>query len=158
MALTVRISDIQVAKAPEILVTYGLGSCIALMLYDPLEQIGGMSHYMLPDSTTMSRRRPEAYADTALVLLKTKLLHLGGSPARLRAKIAGGASMFADIFPNPALSMGNRNIEAAHTLLREHNIPLMAEDVGGIIGRSVYFDVATGKVRIRYVSREETTI
>ncbi len=158
MAITVKISDIQVAKSPEILVTYGLGSCVALMLYDPILKVGGMSHFMLPNSKTMRSKKPEAFADTALVLLEEKLRALGADLSHFQAKLVGGASMFTQIIPDPNQTMGARNIKSAQHLLSEQKIPIIAEDVGGSFGRSVFFHLETGDVRIRYVSREELVI
>lgn len=159
MAIAVKISDLQIARSPEILVTYGLGSCVAIMLYDPVWRVGGMSHFMLPNSKEMRPRKLEAFADTAVDLLLQKLRQTYGvDTTQLKAKIVGGASMFSEIITDPTMSMGFRNIQAAHTVLQEHQIPIIADDVGGSYGRTVYFLLETGDVRIRYVSRKEIII
>lgn len=129
------------------MMTIGLGSCIGLMLYDDSQKVGAMVHIMLPDSAGR-QDRPGKYADTAIPLLIKELGALGCKSRSLVAKMAGGACMFEYFGTN--LNIGERNAEKVRALLKEHNIPLIKEDVGGKVGRSVTFHPASGgKVNVR---------
>ena len=97
MGNTVKVgmADLKVAKSPDVLVTLGLGSCIGLVLYDPVTKIGGMVHYMLPDSTKLKNNTNIAkFGDTGTAELLRQMLAAGANRRRLVAKIAGGACMF----------------------------------------------------------------
>lgn len=129
------------------MMTIGLGSCIGLTLYDDTQKVGAMVHIMLPESAGR-QDRPGKYADTAIPLLLKELGALGCRNRSLVAKMAGGACMFEYFGTN--LNIGERNAEKVRALLKEHNIPLIKEDVGGKVGRSVTFHPATGgKVNVR---------
>ena len=97
MASTIKVSmaDLKVAKAPDSLTTLGLGSCIGLTLYDPVSKIGGLVHYMLPDSTKLRNNTNIAkFGDTGIRELYNQMISNGANPRRMVAKIAGGAKMF----------------------------------------------------------------
>lgn len=129
------------------MMTIGLGSCIGLTLYDDTQKVGAMVHIMLPESAGR-QDRPGKYADTAIPLLLKELGALGCRNRSLVAKMAGGACMFEYFGTN--LNIGERNAEKVRALLKEHNIPLIKEDVGGKVGRSVTFHPASGgKVNVR---------
>ena len=129
------------------MMTIGLGSCIGLTLYDDSLKVGAMVHIMLPESAGR-QDRPGKYADTAIPLLLKELGALGCKSRSLVAKMAGGACMFEYFGTN--LNIGERNAEKVRALLKEHNIPLIKEDVGGKVGRSVTFHPASGgKVNVR---------
>lgn len=129
------------------MMTIGLGSCIGLTLYDDTVKVGAMVHIMLPDSAGRTNR-PGKYADTAIVLLLKELAALGCKNRSLVAKMAGGACMFEYFGAN--LNIGERNAEKVRAVLKENNIKLAAEDVGGKVGRSVTFSPSNrGKFSIR---------
>lgn len=129
------------------MMTIGLGSCIGLTLYDETVKAGAMVHIMLPDSGGRTDR-PGKYADTAIALLIKELTKIGCKNRSLIAKMAGGACMFEYFGAN--LNIGERNAEKVRTLLKENNIKLAAEDVGGKVGRSVTFLPSNhGKFTIR---------
>jgi chemotaxis protein CheD len=111
-----------------------------------------MAHILLP-STSLARdtSNPAKFPETAVPLLVQRLIALGAEPRRLVAKLAGGASMFAQLMTPGAVQMGERNIAAARDVLRRAGIPLGAEAVGGTAGRSVRFSVGDGRVEIRSV-------
>ena len=93
--IKVGMADLKVAKAPDSLITLGLGSCIGLTLYDPVLKVGGMVHFMLPDSTKLKNNQNIAkFGDTGIRELYRLMIEQGASPRRLVAKIAGGAKMF----------------------------------------------------------------
>jgi chemotaxis protein CheD len=139
------IGEYRVGNFP--MMTIGLGSCIGLTIYDDTLKVGAMVHIMLPDSAGR-KDRPGKYADTAIPLLLKELTALGCRQKSLVAKMAGGACMFEYFGTN--LNIGERNAEKVRALLKENNIPLLKEDVGGKIGRSVTFLPASGgKVSVR---------
>ena len=139
------IGEYRVGSFP--MMTIGLGSCIGLTLYDPNLRLGAMVHIMLPESSGRMDR-PGKYVDTAVPLLVKELAALGCKNRSIVAKIAGGACMFEYFGTN--LNIGERNAVKVRILLKEHNIQLAAEDVGGKVGRSVTFlPTNDGKVTIR---------
>ena len=157
--IKVGMADLNVCKAPDGLTTLGLGSCIGLTLYDPVTKIGGMVHYMLPDSTKVSNNSNKAkFADTGIDELIRQMAALGANKNRLVAKIAGGAQMFAMTTTNDSLRVGERNAEAAKKKLKEYNIRLLAEDCGLNYGRTVEFYSETGDYVIKSVGKPVKTI
>jgi chemotaxis protein CheD len=144
----VGISAIEVAKAPVTLTALALGSCVAVILHDPVAKVGGLAHVLLP-STNVGRPRidaPGRFAPTAVALLNERVLAMGGVSRRLTARLVGGASMFAALQPAGTIQMGERNVHAAREVLHRHNIKLVGEAVGGDYGRSVDFNLDTGTV------------
>jgi chemotaxis protein CheD len=139
------IGEYRVGSFP--MMTIGLGSCIGLTMYDPNLRLGAMVHIMLPESAGRMDR-PGKYVDTAVPLLVKELVALGCKNRSIIAKIAGGACMFEYFGTN--LNIGERNAVKVRIILKEHNIQLAAEDVGGKVGRSVTFLPSNdGKVSIR---------
>ena len=135
-----------------VLVTLGLGSCVAIMLHDPERRVGAMAHILLPSrSLAHDATNPAKFPETAVPLLVERLKALGAEPRRLVAKLAGGASMFSQLMTPGTIQMGERNDVAARTALRTAGIPIVREAVGGERGRTVRFHVADGRVEIRSV-------
>lgn len=148
--IKVGIGDLNIAKTPDKLITLGLGSCIGIALIDSINKIAGLSHIMLPDSKAFSNvNNPMKYADTAIPLLVQKLIVSGANKNNLKAKIAGGASMFSFADKSPIMDIGRRNAEAVKSILKELNIPIIAEDVGGNKGRTMIVDPTTASVILR---------
>jgi chemotaxis protein CheD len=148
----VKVADLAVERGDAVLVTLGLGSCVAIMLYDPNVQAGGMAHILLPSkSLARDTSNPAKFPETAVPLLVERLRGLGADPGRLVAKLAGGASMFAALMTPGSVQMGERNIVASRNALRAIGIPVAAEAVGGQAGRTVRFTVGDGRAEIRSV-------
>lgn len=148
----VGISEYLVRRAPGLLVTYGLGSCLGIILHDAHAGIGGLAHTLLPQPREgMDLSRPAKFVDAAIRLMLTDLLRLGGRKERLVAKIFGGANMFEGLQQSGKEGIGQRNIRCARETLQEIGIPLVAEDTGGNYGRTLEFDVASGAVLVRSV-------
>lgn len=158
VVISVGMADYKTARAPEILLTAGLGSCIGICIRDPFLKVGGMAHIMLPTASKSLGGNLAKYADTALELLLKEIAAMGANKGRLKAKIAGGAQMFSFPGKPPVLKIGERNAEAVKEELRKHGIPLLVEDVGGSFGRTIYFDVGTGELRIRTINHGEKVI
>ena len=141
--LTIGISDLKVCRPPDVLVTYALGSCVGICLLDSAAGVGGLSHIMLPDST-------QATNGAATPMLIREMVKLGASRNRIKAKIAGGAVMFATA--SERFNIGERNIQAVKAALRREGIPIVAEDTGLNYGRTVFFYPETGIMEIRAAS------
>ena len=154
MNLSVGISDWKVAKPPDMLVTYALGSCVGICLYDKSKKIAGLSHIMLPDSKNggdgLSVNRMK-FADTAIPDMLKKMTSMGAS--NLTAKIAGGALMFK--IASDRFNIGERNIIAVKTALQQLKIPIVAQDTGLDYGRTVFFNPETGIMKVKSTTKGE---
>ncbi|MDP4127900.1 MAG: chemotaxis protein CheD [Bacillota bacterium] len=156
--ISVGMADFKTAKAPDILLTAGLGSCIGICVHDPYLKVGGMAHIMLPTANGSLGGNPAKYADTAIDLLLKEIHAMGANRSRLRAKMAGGAQMFSFPGKPPVLKIGERNAEAVEHQLKKNGIPLLIADVGGSFGRTIHFDVGTGQLHIRTINQGEKVI
>lgn len=156
-SITIGISDLNIAKAPDILVTYALGSCVGICLYDGMARIGGLSHIMLPTMTAPSTDLKQVYrfADSAIPALVRKMELAGARPIRMKAKIAGGAQMFASMTNSSIGNIGQRNVQAVKLALQQLHIPIIAEDTGKNYGRTLYFNTADGTMRIKSAIKGE---
>ena len=157
--IKVGMADLNICKAPDTITTLGLGSCIGIALLDPVTKIGGLAHIMLPDSTKMKNNSNIAkFADTGIEELVRLLVEKGASRARLVAKIAGGAQMFAFQNKSDLVRVGERNVQASKKKLAELKIPILAEDTGENFGRTVIFYPETGDYVIRTAGKPERVI
>ena len=140
-------------RAVDTLVTVGLGSCIAIMLYDAEAKVGGMAHVLLP-TPALSRKdsNPAKFPQTAVPRLIELMVADGAKPQRITARLAGGASMFSALAPPGTIQMGERNLVAARQVLNSHGVPLIAEAVGGDFGRTVRLRVCDGRVEVSTVA------
>ncbi len=152
--IIVGMADLNIGKAPDIITTVGLGSCIGLTLYDPVTRVGGLVHYMLPDSKAVSNNSNIAkFCDTGVQELLKRVTMAGANRRRLVAKIAGGAKMFAVNQESNVGSVGERNTIAAKQILRQLGIQLIAEDTGLNFGRTVELHCDTGDFYIKAVKK-----
>ncbi len=143
----VGIAELALCRAPEQLSCLGLGSCVAVILYDATTKTGGMVHILLPKAPP-NCQTPEKYADTGIRRLHGKVVERGAVRATLVAKLVGGAQMFTSL--NIAIAnVGTENIREARTTLRLLGVKIVAEELEGNRGRSALFDAATGKVTVR---------
>ncbi len=158
--IKVGIADLNIVRRDQIIRTSGLGSCVGIVIYDLNNQLAGMAHIMLPDSNLTQQKdfNPYKYADTAIAILVEKLLKLGAKKVNLKAKIAGGAQMFAFHSTSPITRIGPRNVDAVLEELKKYQIPIVAKDVGGNNGRTIEFDPTSGILKIRAVKKEEIFI
>lgn len=151
----VKIGELRVAASEGVLYTIGLGSCVAVALYDPRGKIGGLAHVMLPDTTNNGNMAPGRFAPVAVPMLVDMMVEAGARKRGMYARIAGGAAMFADVLPQEGVSLGDRNVNAVRNALAKAGIPLHAEDVGGSFGRSVFLDAENGSFLVRAVRRDD---
>jgi chemotaxis protein CheD len=147
--LLVRVADLRVGIAGDVLITQGLGSCVAILLHDAEARIGGLAHVLLP-SPALSRpdSNPAKFPQSAVPRLLQLMVADGAQAGRISARLAGGASMFAALAPPGTIQMGERNLVAARQVLRTHGVPLVAEAVGGDFGRTVRLSVHDGRVEV----------
>ncbi len=148
--IVVDISDAKVSANPsDVLVTYSLGSCIGICLYDPAIHVGGMLHYQLPSSKMDEQRakdKPLMFADTGMERLLNKLVSMGVQKKRMNVKLAGGAAMATG---PQGFDIGKRNYLAIRKILWSNGMFISAEDVGGDTARSLYMNVSDGTVTVR---------
>jgi len=153
--IVVRVSDLIVADAPATLVAIGLGSCVAIALHDPGARIGGLAHCLLPSQASgRLADRPGRYAQTAVPALIERMIARGARAPAISARLVGGASMFASLSPPGMLQMGDRNLVATREALHRHGIRLASEAVGGDHGRTVEFDVESGRITVSAYLKE----
>jgi chemotaxis protein CheD len=146
--LHVGIAELEVARAPARLRALALGSCVAVVLHDPVAKVGGLAHVLLPSPAVARPRadQPARFAPGAVATLLESLLAIGAVRSRITARLVGGASMFTALQPPGTMQMGERNVTAAREALHRHGLRLVGEVVGGDFGRSVDFDVETGRL------------
>ncbi len=156
--LIVGIADMKMAKGDGMLVTYALGSCIGICLYDPLPKLGALVHIMLPLNLETGRTHPLKYADTGIRDTLRQMVLRGANKSRITAKIAGGAKMF-DVSGSSSLgNIGQRNIESVRIVLKKEGVRLLKEDVGGSVARTLLFDVSNGIGCVRSYGKPEIII
>ena len=160
--LRVRISEHGVARGSERLKSYGLGSCICLVVFDPRKKIGAMAHVLLPKpANSHGKAKSAKYAASAVAVLVDELCGAGCDSRHLVAKIAGGANMFPRRFNLSCdafgMSIGERNIRAVKQALARKRIRLVAEEVGGETGRTIEFNPRNGEL-IVYKSNGEVKV
>jgi len=155
-SVVVGIADLKFAEPPHKLVSYGLGSCVAIVLYSKEDLLGAMAHIMLPLSYSGGgQEAPGKFADTAVTAMVQQMKVRGLGSSRFVAKLAGGADMFAGHFKGTGRRIGARNILAARKTLDDFGIRIVAQDVGGTAGRSVEFSLETGLLTVRTLRGEE---
>lgn len=148
--LVVGMGDCVVSKDTEAsLVTYALGSCIAVSIYDPVTHVGGLLHFMLPESNAKagdSVASPFRYADTGTPLLFRTAYQFGAEKRRLQVAIAGGAAV---VEHHELFNIGKRNLVALRKILWRAGVMVHAEDCGGSDSRTVRLDIDTGRFWVR---------
>ncbi|MBE8539208.1 chemotaxis protein CheD [Geoglobus acetivorans] len=150
------IGEFRVVKGLAVLKTIGLGSCIGLALYDPYNKVGGLAHVMLPSSKNGTVKSAK-YADHAVEMMLSAMKRLGSKERNIVAKLAGGAQIFKHMNMN-LLKIGDRNVDAIKNILESQGIKIVSEDVGGDVGRSVYFYTDSGKMLVKYSNGVELWI
>jgi chemotaxis protein CheD len=139
----------RIGKADGVLSILGLGSCVAVILYDDTTKLGGLAHILLPDPSFSSYpERRWRFAATAIPALLGELESAGANRNGITARLVGGARMFQDLMPPDRIHLGERNVAAARAALARDRVEIVAEDVGGENGRSLHFNLEDGRVRI----------
>ncbi|MGB9611273.1 MAG: chemotaxis protein CheD [Bryobacteraceae bacterium] len=151
--MVVGVGDCRVTNEPVELVTYALGSCIAVVIWDPVAKVGGLLHFMLPDSSvdrdTQGRANPYRYADTGTPLLFRAAYEKGAEKRRLLVRLAGGANV---VDTGGVFNIGRRNYAAVRKILWKAGVLVHGEDVGGAVSRTVRLEVASGRCTVSTAS------
>ena len=144
------ISDIKISNnADDVIITYALGSCIGITVYDPVAKVGGLLHYMLPDSMLdeqKAREKPAMFADTGIPLLFKSCYAMGAEKKRMIVNAVGGASILDDA---NFFRIGQKNIMAMRKIFWKNNVMIKAEDTGSNYNRTVRLEMRMGKVFVR---------
>ena len=156
MKQLVQVGDMKVGVKGDEIVTYSLGSCLGLMIYDPVAHVGGMLHAMLPLSKINPEKaaaNPYMFVDKGVPILFKKVYGMGGQKERLIVKAAGCGSPLGK---NEMFKIGERNYTVLKKLLWKNGFLLKAEEIGGSISRTVHFDISTGRVTIKNGRQERS--
>lgn len=154
MKLIVGIADMKVSKDPGItLITFSLGSCIGVSLYDPSVKVGGLLHFMLPDSTIdpqKAQKNPWMFADSGIPLFFKEAYRLGAEKKRLEVKVVGGAQILDD---SRFFNIGKKNYMALRKIFWANQVLISAEEVGGNVHRTFSLELSSGKTWVKIAGR-----
>jgi chemotaxis protein CheD len=155
----VRVADLRAGHGSDVLVTVGLGSCVAILLHDAQARVGGLAHVLLP-SPALARKdtNPAKFPQTALPRLLELMGQHGSSTRRVTARLVGGASMFSGLAQPGTIQMGERNVVACRQVLYDHGLALTGQATGGDFGRTVKLWVSDGRVQITSVTHGLQTL
>lgn len=155
MQHVIGIAEMQVSNQPDdILVTYSLGSCVGLTLYDPVVSVGGMIHCMLPLSKldpAKAQANPCMFTDTGVAKLLQAVFDMGAERRRIIAKVAGGASLLDE---KGLFKIGERNHTVLRKMLWKNSVAVAGENVGGSISRTIYLNIKTGCTILKSCGKE----
>lgn len=150
MEIAVGVADLKVSnQRNHVLVTHALGSCIGVAIYDPEAGVGGMLHYMLPESSldpSQALENPYMFADTGIPRLFRECYSLGAQKHRLKVKVAGGSQLLGS---KEYFQIGRRNYAALRCIFLRNNVLIDCEDVGGCTARTLVLEIATGRTWVK---------
>jgi len=157
--IIVKVADLRAGAGQDILMTIGLGSCVAIVLYDPVAHVGGLAHVLLP-SPALSRKDGNLakFPQTAVPRLLELMATAGASTRRMTGRLVGGASMFSSLGAPGTIQMGERNVVASRQALHQAGIAIIGEATGGDFGRTVRLWVADGRLEISSVAHGTQTL
>jgi chemotaxis protein CheD len=150
MTRIIGVADMAISnKADETLITYSLGSCIAVVIYDPVARVGGMLHLMLPEASMdmeKAKIKPAMFADSGIPVLFKQSYQLGANKRNAIVKIAGGSQIMDE---NGVFNIGKRNHLSVRKVFWKNNVVIAAEHIGGNVNRTVRLEIATGRVLVK---------
>ncbi len=159
MQIVVGVADMKISnQSAQTIITHALGSCIGVAVYDPHVRVGGLLHYMLPDSSLdeeKSRENPSMFADTGIPRLFRECYRLGAVKHRMQVKVAGGSQVLGG---QEHFNIGRRNYAALRKIFLKNNVLIDNEDVGGVKARTMYLEIATGKVWVKIIGHNQTIL
>lgn len=148
--VVVGVADMAVSNEPgDVIITYSLGSCIAVVIYDPVVRVGGLLHYMLPEASLdaeKAKKIPSMFADSGIPVLFKQSYQFGAKKNNMVVKVVGGAQILDE---NGVFNIGKRNYLALRKIFYKNNVMIAAEHVGGSVNRTVRLDIATGLVVLK---------
>ena len=159
MNLNVGVADMKVSNDPEaVLATYSLGSCIGIAIYDAVARVGGLLHYMLPESTLdpeKAKKNPCIFADTGIPALFKAAYKLGAKKQRIKVVIAGGSQILDQ---KGFFNIGKRNETAVRKMFHRNNVIIDYTDIGGVVNRTIKLAVDNGEVWLKVSGKGEKKI
>lgn len=159
MKVIIGISDMKIGTKPdEELVTYSLGSCIGVALWDPVVKVGALLHYMLPDSSIdkeKAEQKPYMFADTGVPRMFKEVYKYGAIKERMKVYIVGGAQIMDD---SGMFNIGKRNQMIIRKMFWKNNVPVTKEDVGGSVNRTITLHIGTGNVKLKISGQGEVEL
>lgn len=156
--MVIGIGDMKFVRNQGILITYALGSCVGIALYDPVIRLAALIHIMLPEAQGTTADQIYKFADSGIYATIKKMEVFGARRDRMTAKIAGGARMFDVPTGSSVGNIGARNADSVKKILRAERIRLVKEDTGANYARTMLLDAATGEVKIRSFGKAEITM
>ena len=159
MEIMVGISDMKVSNNPDdVLITYSLGSCIGVTIWDPEVRTGGLLHYLLPDSNLnkeKAKKNPFIFSDSGVPLLFREAYEFGARKKRMIVKVAGGAQVLDN---NDFFDIGKRNVLALRKIFWRNNVIVAGSDVGGTISRTIFLNIKTGVTLVKMPGRKVSAL
>lgn len=159
MNIVVGVSDMKASNDPNgTLITYSLGSCIGIAIYDPLVRAGGLLHFMLPESSLDQNKaaaRPFMFANTGIPQLFKAVYALGGEKRRMRVIVVGGSQVLDQ---KGFFNIGKRNEMAVRKIFHRNNVMIDYQDTGGNSNRTIRLNIENGHTRIQVSGKGEITI
>ncbi|WP_022666473.1 chemotaxis protein CheD [Desulfospira joergensenii] len=159
MRQIVGVADMKVSNnTAESVITYSLGSCIGLVIYDPAVRVGGILHYMLPESSIdreKAARKPYMFADTGIPRLFKTAYALGAKKPRMKIYVAGGAEILDQ---KGFFNIGKRNYMALKKIFFKNKVMISQQNVGGNVNRTVRIEIATGDIFVKTSGSKEVRI
>lgn len=150
MKVIVGVADLKTSNRPDdTLITYSLGSCIGLVIHDPVAAVGGLLHFMLPESSLSAEKaakNPYMFADTGIPMLFKDCYRLGAVKERMTVKAVGGAQV---LDPNGMFNIGKRNILMMRKLLWQNGVTMGATALGGTVNRTISLEIKSGVVMLK---------
>lgn len=150
MELVVGVGDMKVSDQPEdMIITYSLGSCIGVAIYDPVARVGGLLHYMLPEASldgNRAKKNPYMFGDTGIPALFKSAYKLGAKKGRMKVAVAGGAQIMDQ---KGFFNIGKRNYLILRKLFWKNNVMIDYEDVGGTYNRTIKMIISDGSIWIK---------
>ncbi len=156
--VVVGVGDMAISNNPDLtLVTYSLGSCLGIAIFDPVSRVGGLLHVMLPDSTidpVKASARPGMFIDTGVPALFRAAYELRADKRRIQIYVVGGAQIMDN---SGFFNIGKRNCEALESLFRQHQLPVVGQQVGGLHNRTMFLRLHSGQVTLK-MSGQQTEV
>lgn len=158
-SIPVGLGEIHISREPkDVLVAYGLGSCLGISMYDPDKHIAGMLHALLPLHPHGTHDQSPRYVDSGIVTLLAEMIRAGANRNRIVVRMAGGANMLAEPGDGQSSNSRSRNVEAALATFDALNLTLNSQEVGGKSGRTVRLYVQDGRMTVRTMGNQEREI
>jgi chemotaxis protein CheD len=158
-SIAVGLGELQISRSPQdVLVAYGLGSCVGVGMYDPAARVAGLLHAVLPNHPNGGSDQAAKYVDSGILTLMVQILKAGAERHRLVIRMAGGANMLVAPGFSQTFNIGSRNVDAAMATLGTLNLRIASQEVGGNTGRTLRFYVADGRMTIRTIGNQEREI